>query len=77
MRNIINIIDQLILTESVGLANRRPGDRWDTPGGDEIVFADLACYPERGQFEDERLIMLDRSGVKQLREKINDHYDII
>lgn len=43
MREIINLI------ESVGLANRRPGDRWQNPQGDEIMFADLTFYPESGK----------------------------
>ena len=39
MREIINLL------ESVGLANRKPGDRWQNPQGDEIIFSDLAFYP--------------------------------
>jgi hypothetical protein len=42
MRDLINII------ESVGLANRKPGDRWRSPRGDELVFSDLTFYPQQG-----------------------------
>ena len=44
------------LVESVGLANRKPGDRWQNPQGDEIMFADLNFYPERGQYDDEQAL---------------------
>ncbi len=45
MREIINLL------ESVGLSNRKPGDRWQNPQGDEIIFSDLNFYPESGAFE--------------------------
>lgn len=51
MRDLINI-----LTESVGLANRRPGDRFANDQGDEVIFADLNFFPEDGAYEsDEEL----------------------
>ncbi len=46
MRELINLL------ESVGLANRRPGDRWSNNQGDEIIFSDLTFYPESGAFDD-------------------------
>jgi len=48
MRDLINI-----LTESVGLANRRPGDRFANDQGDEVIFADLNFFPEDGGYESE------------------------
>jgi hypothetical protein len=51
MRDLIDRLDHII-TESVGLANRKPGDRWANPEGDEIAFSDLTFYPQRGQYED-------------------------
>lgn len=48
--------DLIDLVESVGLANRKPGDRWQNPQGDEIMFADLNFYPERGQYDDEQAL---------------------
>lgn len=45
MRDLINIV------ESVGLANRRPGDRWQNPQGDELTFVDLVFYPRVAAFK--------------------------
>ena len=42
MRDIIDLL------ESVGLANRKPGDRWRNPQGDELIFSDLTFYPQEG-----------------------------
>lgn len=46
MRDLIDI-----LTESVGLANRRPGDRFANDQGDEVIFADLNFFPEEGSYQ--------------------------
>lgn len=46
MRELINLI-----TESVGLANRKPGDLWQNDQGDQVVFQGLTFYPESGAFE--------------------------
>lgn len=40
-----------LLTESVGLANRRSGDLWQNDQGDQIVFQSLTFYPEVGSYE--------------------------
>ena len=40
--------DLIDLLESVGLANRKPGDRWQNAQGEELIFSDLAFYPEQG-----------------------------
>jgi hypothetical protein len=45
MRDLINL-----LLESVGLANRKPGDLWQNDQGDGIVFQSLTFYPESGAF---------------------------
>jgi hypothetical protein len=47
MRDLINII----LTESVGLANRKPGDLWQNDQGDQVVFQSLTFYPDAGSYE--------------------------
>lgn len=47
MRELIDLL------ESVGLANRRPGDRFANEQGDEVIFADLNFYPESGSYESE------------------------
>lgn len=47
MREIIDLL------ESVGLANRKPGDRFANDQGQEIIFNDLTFYPESGAFPDD------------------------
>jgi hypothetical protein len=49
MRDLLNLLERT-LTESVGLANRRPGDRWADDQGHEIIFSDLAFFPEQGAY---------------------------
>ena len=49
MRDLLNLL-QRTLTESVGLANRKPGDRWANDQGHEIIFSDLAFFPEQGAY---------------------------
>jgi len=45
MRDIINLLD---LTESVGLANRKPGTVFANPQGDALTFQGLTFYPTEG-----------------------------
>ena len=59
MREIINLL------ESVGLANRKPGDRFANDQGQEIVFSDLAFYPESGAFDDAQALQDAISRVAQ------------
>lgn len=47
MRDILNLIDS-ILTESVGLANRKPGTLFANTEGNELVFQGVEFYPEGG-----------------------------
>ena len=49
MRDLLNLLERT-LTESVGLANRRPGDRWANDQGHELIFSDLSFYPESGAY---------------------------
>ena len=48
MRDILNLLDTVVITEGVGLSNRRPGDLFKNPEGDVIVFQSLDYYPENG-----------------------------
>jgi hypothetical protein len=50
MRDILNLLDSVVLTEGVGLANRRPGEQFKNPEGDVITFKSLDFYPESGKF---------------------------
>lgn len=45
MRDLINII------EGVGLANRKPGEKFANAEGDELTFKGLTFYPSRGAYD--------------------------
>jgi hypothetical protein len=42
--------DLITLIESVGLANRKPGDRFANPQGHEMIFTDLKFFPDSGSY---------------------------
>lgn len=46
MRKIIDTV--VALSESVGLANRKPGTEFANPQGDKLIFQNLAFYPSQG-----------------------------
>ena len=46
MRDLINIL------ESVGLANRKPGEEFRNDDGDLLTFQSLNFFPEKGNFGD-------------------------
>lgn len=51
MRNFLDIIDNIRpLDEGVGLANRKPGEKFKNPAGDIITFQGLDFYPQSGKF---------------------------
>jgi hypothetical protein len=51
MRDLLNIIDNpTLLTEDVGLANRKNGQVFTNKEGDMITFQGLAFFPNVGQF---------------------------
>lgn len=51
-----DILDKLLLTESTGLAHRKPGDVFKSKEGDEIYFQSIRFYPEEGgKFTTEQL----------------------
>jgi hypothetical protein len=52
MRDILNLLDSVVITEGVGLANRKPGDLFKNPEGDVIAFQNLDFYPESGSYRD-------------------------
>jgi hypothetical protein len=49
MRDLINLIDT-ILTEGVGLSNRKPGEQFKNSVGDVVTFQGLEFYPPSGKF---------------------------
>lgn len=52
MRDILNLLDSVVITEGVGLANRKPGDLFKNPEGNVIAFQNLEFYPESGSYKD-------------------------
>lgn len=67
MRDILQKLETL--TESTGLAGRKPGDVFKTTDGDEIVFDNLQFYPAQGgRLEQEEL---DRILMQVSSEKNN------
>lgn len=51
MRNFLDIIDNIKpLNEGVGLANRKPGEKFKNHVGDIVTFQGLDFYPESGKF---------------------------
>lgn len=47
MRNLLNLLDNVI-TESTGLANRKPGEMWKNDQGQTLTFNNINFYPEGG-----------------------------
>ena len=52
MRDLLDLLDRLVLplAEGVGLANRKPGEKFKNSVGDIITFQNLEFYPESGRF---------------------------
>lgn len=50
------LIERLIFTESVGLANRRPGEQFKNDAGQVLTFQDLAFWPESGEYASLQLL---------------------
>jgi hypothetical protein len=52
MRDLLDLLNsvELPLVEGVGLANRKPGEKFKNSVGDIVTFQDLELYPESGRF---------------------------
>ena len=52
MRDILDLLDRvaLPLAEGVGLANRKPGEKFKNAAGDIVTFQNLEFYPTSGRF---------------------------
>jgi hypothetical protein len=50
MRDLLNLLDNLALNEGVGLANRKPGEKFKNGVDDIVTFQGLEFYPESGKF---------------------------
>ena len=67
MRDLIESLDRILVAESTGLANRRPGDQWADPNGNQLSFQDLEFYPDSGRFETTEEL---QSAVEQIVKKL-------
>lgn len=47
MRDLLNLLNT-VLTESTGLAGRKPGDMWQNSQGQTLAFNNIVFYPEGG-----------------------------
>jgi hypothetical protein len=52
MRDLLDLLDRVVLplAEGVGLANRKPGEKFKNSVGDVVTFQGLEFYPESGRF---------------------------
>ena len=67
MRDLLNLLDN-VLTEGVGLANRKPGEKFKNSVDDIVTFQGLDFYPESGKFPSgeemsDAIAELKRSGM--------------
>lgn len=62
------LLRDIVINESVGLAQRRPGDRWMAPDGKVLYFKQLDFYPESGRFSspEEMQAALKRLNIKNI-----------
>ena len=51
MRDLLNILNSI--NEGVGLANRKPGEKFKNHVGDIVTFQGLEFYPESGSYADQ------------------------
>ena len=53
MRDLLDLLDtgRLPLAEGVGLANRKPGEKFKNAVGDIVTFQDLEFYPKSGRVD--------------------------
>ncbi len=61
MRDLLNLLDN-VLTESTGLANRKPGELWQNDQGQTLKFNNIVFYPEGGG-------TYDAAGLEQFKQQ--------
>ena len=66
MRDLLNLLNN-VLTESTGLANRKPGEQWQNSQGQTLTFNNIVFYPEGGG-------VYDTATLKQFTQQIPDTY---
>lgn len=50
MRDLLNLLDKVILAEGVGLSNRKPGEKFKNAVDDLVTFQGLTFYPQSGSY---------------------------
>ena len=66
MRDLLDILDSMMLTEDVGLANRKPGQTFVNSEGEMITLVDrIVFFPNVGQFDDTDLRDLAIARIEQ------------
>ena len=66
MRDLLNLFDN-VLTESTGLANRKPGEKWQNSQGQTLTFNNIGFYPEGGG-------TYDTATLQQVTQQVPDAY---
>ena len=66
MRDLLNLLDN-VLTESTGLAGRKPGDMWKNNQDQTLTFNNIVFYPEGGG-------TYDTETLQQVTQQIPDAY---
>ncbi len=66
MRDLLNLLDT-VLTESTGLAGRKPGDMWKNSQGQTLTFNNIVFYPEGGG-------TFDTAALEQVKQQFPGAY---
>lgn len=73
MRDLLDIINGIRpLNEGVGLANRKPGEKFKNSAGDIVTFQGLEFYPESGKFPPDDTMANTIADLK--KQGINIHW---
>jgi hypothetical protein len=69
MRDILDLLESIVLDESRGLAGRKPGDIFKNSKGEEITFDNIAFYPDGGgKYESEQM----DAAIQQVQQQANN-----
>lgn len=69
MREFLDILDTILITESRGLAGRKPGDLFKNAKGEEVTFDNIAFFPEGGgKYDPEQM----DAAIEQVQSQANN-----
>jgi len=66
MRDLLNLLDSVILSEGVGLSNRKPGEKFKNAVDDIITFQGLDFFPKSGAYPADQLEKAIADAAAQL-----------